>query len=143
MEPRQYTAADRQDVLDLQVHPFALDNELQRVFVIKDGDVRGAGVWYHRKARGETVLQYLAVNPPGNWTAFLKLCLACAYDARAAGSTSGRFRVIHPTLLARLQRQFRIEPVVDGVDADSGEAVSWTITVDVADIIEQLELVLG
>lgn len=142
MEPREYTVADRQLALDLDAHPFALDNAAQRVFVVDAADVRGVGVWFHRKARGETVLQYIAVNPPGNWTAFLKLCLACAHDARAAGSTVGRFRVIHPTLLARLQRQFRIDPVVDGIDTRSGEPSSWTVTVDVDDIVAQLELAL-
>lgn len=143
MPPRPYTPLDRDLVLDRGLHPKALDQPNARVFVTADAGVQGVSLLYVDVGRNEAELSYVNVEPATDFMAFLRLAQIAAVAAVAHGATVGRFYVHDPVLLRRLERTFRIAPVPDGRNVETGEPARWLVVVDLVDAVAQLAAVLG
>jgi hypothetical protein len=120
----------------------ALASRGNLVYVHADGPAQGLAVFSVPDA-GDTARLGLVFTPPGvPWSRFYRLVRACVDEALARGFRKGRFEVRDAALLARLQATFTIDPQPFGRDPLTGEPVTWSVEVDLADALAQLGAVV-
>ena len=107
--------------------------------VLASDDGRGAATWYEDHSP-VAKLGFVATAGDDR-KLFYELIREVASRMYGAGFTRGQFFVHDSRLLARIQRDFRVEPVVAGSVA--GSASLWAVEVDLQDAIAQLDRALA
>lgn len=138
---RPFREEDRAQALAFLEDARAIDSPGHRVHVAEGeaGAVKGVALWVKPDAGEEGYLGLVAVGAPGRWDLFYRLVAAAAQDALDQGFRRGFFVVPNKGLLARIQRDFDVEPQPSGRDPVTGEPAQWRIHVDLEDALRQLE----
>ena len=113
--------------------------------VLASDDGRGAASWY--EDHGPVAKLGAVVTAKDDRALFYELIREVASRMFGAGFTRGQFMVHDARLLARIERDFRVSPVVVGAVAGTasrpGKPSLWAIEVDLQDAIEQLDRALA
>jgi hypothetical protein len=120
----------------------ALASRGSLVYVHADGPAQGLAVFSVPDA-GDTATLGLVYTPPGAPLArFYRLVRFGVEELVARGFRKGRFEVRDAALLRRLNSTFTIDPLPSGWDPVTGDAVSWSVEVDLVDALAQLGAVV-
>lgn len=131
---REATNADRRSAnLRAFVGAATADARDTRIYLDDDGPAAALAV-FHVQQGTDPVL--------GMCSGDLKRMYACVahgvQDLLIAGYTQGSFTISDPTLLRILVHTFRISPEPEGYEPNSRVVKQWTVTVDLADALDQL-----
>jgi hypothetical protein len=107
------------------------------VLVSEDG--QGAATWY--EDHSPVAKLGAVVTATDDRKLFYEVIREVASRMFGAGFTRGQFMVHDPRLLARIQRDFRVAPIVVG--AVAGKPSVWAVEVDLQDAIAQLDAQLA
>lgn len=141
MSIRRATAADRSALLERLGDARAIDQATHRVHVAASGAEEGVAIWMEPGPGGDPYLGSVKA-PAGDRKLFYQLVRACAQDALDQGYRRAFFTVRDHRLISRIQRDFDVDPVAIGWDADSGDPVEWEVHVDLDDALGQLRRVI-
>lgn len=138
---RPYRASDRESAIAALGDARAIDQPAHHVYTSNAGADHGVAVWSEPGPGGEPRLGAV-VLPAEDRRLFYQLVEACARDALDRGYERASFTVYDARLLTLIQRDFTVEAVPSAWDAQTGDAVAWEISVDLADALDQLRRVL-
>lgn len=117
-----------------------------RIVLAQEGDtVKGAAIWQGEPG-GVAQLGDVALTDANRRDVFYSLIRGVALAMIGEGFTRGTFTLRDPALLARIERDFRVATKVTGREPSndgSGLPLTWEITVDLEDAINQLEAALA
>lgn len=144
MATRPVTDAERGRAAAVLGDARALASPRSHAHVAEEGPGRGVALWLEPPPGGEEGCLGTVLVPPGpSPRLFYDLALACARDALSRGVRRGYFTLKDAALLARIQRDFEVEPQAAGWEPVTGRPVAWEIHVDVEDAVRQLERALA
>ena len=148
MTTRPYRHSDREHVVALLADGRAVDTPGLRVQVAEEaGAVVGAAVYRVSEGGGQDARLGAVVAADDSRIRMYALVRACALDAMREGHTHGSFTVRDRRLLDRLRRDFRVDPKPSAWEpsatTEPGAPVEWTVEVDLADAVGQLDAALA
>ena len=141
-QTRPYRESDRQRAAAVLGDAAFLQAAGSHAHVSESGADDGIAVWREPAGAEEPYLGAVIVPAGAPRQRFYRLVLACAEDAQGRGFTRARFRLKDARLLARLRRDFTVDPRPCGREPNTGRPVEWEIVVELADALRQLARVL-
>jgi len=138
---RPYEPSDRAAAVDALGDTRAVDQTSHRIVTAEAGANAGVAIWIEPGPGGEPHLGEVKL-PVDDRRLFYQLIQACAQDALDCGFQHASFTVHNARLLALIERDFIVEPRPAAWDADTGQALSWDVRVDLRDALAQLRRAL-
>lgn len=143
---RPFEESDRAEALEFVHDSRAIDSDHQHLYVAEDGgDIIGVGLWKY-VGSDEAELSLVTVSRDDRRT-FFQLAAACCQGALDAGMSRGTFEIHDASLLALLERTFKITAVPCAWEPMTSlnvarVATQWRVRVDAWDAMAQLQGVI-